>query len=234
MAQCSYRDRLQSTLAAGCAAMLVSGCAATILEGRAASMQYDPDRVAGLPATHGPTEVRPNGPAPTGTVKNTDHGDNDRLSLLAINDIEAFWTTEYPAAFSGPFRPVSTLISYDSTSPSSPRVCHEKTYQEPNAAYCTLDDSVAWDRGSFIPNARRYFGDISVPGVLGHELGHAVQHRAHLVTSQTLTIVKEQQADCFAGVYLRWVAEGHSPRFTMNTTDGLDHVLAGGDRKSVV
>ncbi len=42
----------------------------------------------------------------------------------------------------------------------------------------------------------------------------------------TETIV-EQQADCFAGAYSRWVAEGRSPRFTLSTGDGLNRVLAG-------
>ena len=32
--------------------------------------------------------------------------------------------------------------------------------------------------------------------------------------------MSEQQVDCFAGVYLRWVAEGESPCFALNTTDG--------------
>ena len=36
----------------------------------------------------------------------------------------------------------------------------------------------------------------------------------------------EQQADCLAGVYMRWVAEGNSPRFTLSTGDGLNNVLA--------
>jgi hypothetical protein len=124
---------------------------------------------------------------------------------------------------------VSRLISYDSTNPLSPGVCGgSTTYEFANAEYCGLDDSVSWDRGSFIPTARKYFGDIAVSGLLAHEFGHAVQTRARLVKFWTHTIVKEQQADCFAGVYLRWVAQGRSPRFAMNTTDGLDHVLAGG------
>jgi hypothetical protein len=50
---------------------------------------------------------------------------------------------------------------------------------------------------------------------------------ANLVTRKDPTIVREQQADCFAGVYLFWVADGKSPRFTLSTADGLDHVLAG-------
>ncbi|HEV7853318.1 MAG TPA: peptidase, partial [Mycobacterium sp.] len=34
-------------------------------------------------------------------------------------------------------------------------------------------------------------------------------------------------ADCLGGVYMRWVAEGHSPRFSVNTTRALDQVMAG-------
>jgi predicted metalloprotease len=163
-------------------------------------------------------------------VRGSDGGAEDHLAVTAINDIQGFWSTAYPDFFAGAFTPVSALISYDSTDPWSPGVCGSRTtYRVVNASYCLLDDSVSWDRGSLIPEARTFFGDVTVAGLLAHELGHAVQNRAHLVRRLlTRTIIKEQQADCFAGVYLRWVAEGHSPRFTMNTTDGLDHVLAGG------
>lgn len=78
-----------------------------------------------------------------------------------------------------------------------------------------------------MPVAQKYFGDMSVTLVLPHEFGHALQQMAKLVTRQDATIVREQQADCFAGVYLYWVADGKSPRFTLSTADGLDHVLAG-------
>jgi hypothetical protein len=78
-----------------------------------------------------------------------------------------------------------------------------------------------------MPVAQRYFGDMSVTGGLAHEFGHALQQMAKLVTRQDPTIVREQQADCFAGVYLYWVADGKSPRFALSSADGLDHVLAG-------
>jgi predicted metalloprotease len=218
-----------AALALVCVTPMTTGCATTVIQGRAASMMYDPDRVGGLPASHGPTGVRPDAPAPTGNVEGTDGGSGDQLALLAINDIQSFWTSTFPQSFSGEYAPVSSLRSYDSTNPTSPRVCgRHATYGEPNAAYCSRDDSVSWDRGVLIPDARKYFGDIAVAGLLAHEFGHAVQRQAHLVKLLTRTIVREQQADCFAGVYLRWVAQGRSPRFTMNTTDGLDHVLAGG------
>jgi hypothetical protein len=68
---------------------------------------------------------------------------------------------------------------------------------------------------------------LSVPALIAHEYAHAVQQMAGLVLKETPTIVTEQQADCLSGVYLRWVAEGHCPRFTVSTGDGLDRVLAG-------
>lgn len=208
---------------------MAAGCAPAVMDGRAASMLYDPDRVGGLQATDGFSGVRPDAPAPTGVVKSTDGGDVDRISLLAINDIQDFWAATYPRFFSGQYRPVKTIRSYDSTNPASPRVCGKsRVAGDPNASYCRLDDSISWDRGSLMPNARKYFGDAAVAGVLAHEMGHAVQTKARTVHTGTRTIVKEQQADCFAGVYLHWVAEGHSTRFAMNTTDGLDHVIAGG------
>jgi predicted metalloprotease len=214
--------------AAACLALSATACAPNMIQGRAASMLYNPDRVGGLPAAGGLSGVRPDAPPPRGHVERTDGGDNDRLALLAVNDIQEFWTSTYPQFFAGEYRPVSATRSYDASDPASGRVCGSTiVYSDPNASYCLRDDSISWDRGILIPDARKYFGDVSVAAVLAHELGHAVQTRAHTVHRLSRTIVKEQQADCFAGVYLHWVAQGRSTRFALNTTDGLDHVLAG-------
>ncbi|QVI24217.1 hypothetical protein KHQ06_16450 [Nocardia tengchongensis] len=62
--------------------------------------------------------------------------------------------------------------------------------------------------------------------MLAHEYGHSIQAQAKLNGFFTPTVVREQQADCFAGVFLRAVAEGSSRHFTLNTTDGLNGVLA--------
>jgi hypothetical protein len=67
---------------------------------------------------------------------------------------------------------------------------------------------------------------MGVAMVLAHEYGHAVQFQAGVVTQKTPTLVAEQQADCLAGAYMRWVAEDKSPRFTLSTADGLNNVLA--------
>ncbi len=208
------------------AILVVAGCT-TMVEGRALSILNDPFRVGGLPATNGPSGPRPNGPAPTGTVINTNNGPIDKLSLLSINDIQEYWKAVYSESLKGTFKPVGKLVSYDSNDPNGPIVCHNDTYQLVNAFFTSRCNMIAWDRAVFMAVAQQYFGDMAVNGVLAHEFGHALQVMAKLVTKKDPTIVREQQADCFAGVYLWSVADGKSPRFTLSTADGLDHVLAG-------
>ncbi len=208
------------------AVLVVAGCT-TMVNGRAVSILNDPFRVGGLPATDGPSGTKPNGPAPTGTVLNTNNGPIDKLSLLSINDIEEYWKANYTAPLQGSFKPVDKLVSYDSNDPNSPIVCHNETYELVNAFFTSRCNMIAWDRGVFMAVAQKYFGDMSVNGVLAHEFGHALQTMAKLVTKKDPTIVREQQADCFAGVYMYYVASGKSPRFNISTAGGLDHVLAG-------
>jgi predicted metalloprotease len=217
---------LRAAIACATTLLVVVGCT-TVVGGRALSILNDPFRVGGLPATNGASGPRPNGPAPNGTVVNTNNGAIDKLSLLSVNDIEEYWKGAYSQSLKGTFTPVAKLVSYDSNDPNSPIVCHNETYQLVNAFFTSRCNLIAWDRGVFMPVAQRYFGDMSVTGVLAHEFGHALQTMASLVTRKDPTIVREQQADCFAGVYLYWVADGKSPRFTISTADGLDHVLAG-------
>jgi predicted metalloprotease len=217
---------LRAAIACAASVLVVAGCT-TVMEGRALSMLNDPFRVGDLPATNGPSGPRQNGPGTTGTVINTDNGAIDKLSLLSVNDIEDYWKSTYGQSLKGTFLPVAKLVSYDSNDPSSPIVCHNETYKLVNAFFTSRCNLIAWDRGVFMPVAQRYFGDMSVTGVLAHEFGHALQQMAKLVTKRDPTIVREQQADCFAGVYLYWVAAGKSRRFTLSTADGLDHVLAG-------
>ena len=217
------------SIVAVCAVSLLlgTGCARTVVAGHPRSMLYDPARVGGLPVTEGTSGPRAEVPPVGDRVENSDDGDIDRLSLLAVDDIEDFWTGHYNESLDGSFTPVSTLISYDSTVPDGPAVCGRNPYRFPNAMYCVRSDAMAWDRGKFLPTAKKYFGTMAINGVIAHEYGHAVQHMAKLVDPSTPVLVFEQQADCFAGAYLRWVAAGGSPRSTLSTGDGLNHVLAG-------
>lgn len=211
-------------------AMALAGCAGappTVVNGRAVSMRFDPNRVAGLPASDGPSGPIGALPEATGRVRNTDDGGIDRLALMAIDDIEEFWQKDYRAPLSGAFSPVSELVSIDPDA-STPEVCGEDPAKFAfNAVYCRKHNVIVWDRTDLLPTAQKYFGDLSINGLLAHEYGHAIQNEAGLANDDTPVLVSEQQADCLSGVYLRWVAEGNSPRFAMNTTQALDKVLAG-------
>lgn len=217
---------LKAAMTAACVAVVVAGCGSTT-QGRAVSPLYDPFRAGGLPAQDGPSGVRENAPAPEGDVKDGDGGDADKLATLAVNDVAEFWEKNYSESFDGSFTPVEDLVSYDSQDPSSPQICGGDTYDNPNAMFCPPDHLIAWDRGVLVPLGQQFFGDASIAALLAHEYGHAVQDMAQIVDDDTATIVSEQQADCLAGTYIRWVAEGNSPRFQISTGDGLNHVLAG-------
>jgi predicted metalloprotease len=208
----------------------LTGCSSDpLIAGRATSMLFDPDRVGGLQVTEGPSGTRPDAPAPRRQAENTDGGQIDNLALLAVDDIEDFWTQNYAGgSLLGTFTPIRRVVSFNSDQSPGIDICGENTEGLTNAFYCFNEDVMAWDRGVAIPVAAQYFGQMGVVGVMAHEYGHAVQHQARLIdTRSTPVLVAEQQADCFAGVYLRWVAAGNSPRFALSTGDGLNHVLAG-------
>lgn len=209
------------------ATVLLTACGATAVDGRASSMLFDPDRAGGLPAEQGESGPRPGAQPPSRSADYTDDGEIDLLALTAIDDIEEFWTDNYDRFLPGSFSPVSTLVSYDSTDPSGPEICGSSLYDFINAFYCYDYDVMAWDRGQFMPVAAKYFGDMAVVAVMAHEYGHALQWKSKLVAETAGSLVQEQQADCFSGSYLRWVAAGGSPRFTLSTGDGLNRVLAG-------
>lgn len=204
----------------------VSACGHTVVAGRALSARFDPQRVSGLAVSDGPSGPRSDGPAPTGRVVNTDDGSFDRLALLAVNDVESFWKMQYPKSFGEQLKPVSRLVSSDGDELAGYTLCGSP---EGNAMYCTIDNSIGWDRSQetgLVPPALPFFGAIGVAGVFAHEYGHAIQFQTGLPI-RTATLMKEQQADCYAGVYMRWVADGDSTRFVVSTGDGLNHLLAG-------
>lgn len=216
------RHRFAALLA--CVALLVSGCGQE-LRGTPVSVFADPFRVAGMPATDGPTGLRDDAAEPTREVTGTDGGEIDHLAVSSISDIEEFWETAYPETFDDEFTPVSDVISWDADGFDG-MFCDTDTYNLVNAAFCHDDETIGWDRGVLLPSLRRANGDMAVTMVLAHEYGHAVQLQAGMITRSTPTLVAEQQADCLAGVYMRWVAEGNSPRFTLSTGDGLNNLLA--------
>ena len=218
---------LAAAVAAALGATLITGCSKPLEGGgQAKSSLYNPNSVGGLPVVDGPSGIRPDAPEPEGEVVNGDGSEADLLGMLSVNDVVEFWEQHYSDPLVGSFEPVENIASYDSTNPLGPRICGSDWFRKPNAFFCPAADLIAWDRGSLVPTGIKYFGDVSIAGLLAHEYGHAVQNMGDLVDRSTPVIVREQQADCFAGNYIRWVAEGNSKRFELNTSDGLNRVLA--------
>ena len=218
------RRHLMSAVFATCSALLLAACTTT-LQGKAVSVFDDPFSVAGMPATDGPTGLRDDAAGPSRVVLGTDDGEIDELARQAVSDIEEYWEGAYSDTFDGEFTPVEALISWDANGFDG-QFCDADTYGLVNAAFCYDDETIGWDRGELLPALRDANGEMGVTMVLAHEYGHAVQRKAGLTKKGTPTLLSEQQADCFAGSYMRWVAEGSSPRFTLSTGEGLNNVLA--------
>lgn len=186
------------------------------------------DTVAGLPVTHFKSGLKSNAPTPNLKVRNISNNESDKVAAATISDVQDYWSERMPADFGMQFEPVTKLLSYDSNGPNQSNGCGD-TEGNINAFYCSRDDSVSWDRGVLLPNMLQQFGQMSVVTVLAHEFGHAVQYRLADkagISNNTPTIVKEQQADCFAGGYFRWVVEGKSSHFAISTSDGLNAALS--------
>jgi predicted metalloprotease len=187
-----------------------------------------PGDVDGLPITHFESGLKANAPSPDVEVENVSDDQADRIATSTIADVEDYWGEQLPKNFGIKFEPVSSLLSYESNGTNQQNGCGD-TKKNVNAFYCGRDDSVAWDRGVLLPMMIQQFGPLSVVTVLAHEFGHAVQYRLRDkagISNNTPTIVKEQQADCFAGGYYRWVAEGNSKYFAVSTSDGLNAALS--------
>ena len=76
------RRQLVGVLIATCTALLVTSCSQT-LQGKPVSVFDDPFHVAGMPASDGPTGLRPDAEEPTRDVTNGDGGEIDELAAIA-------------------------------------------------------------------------------------------------------------------------------------------------------
>ncbi|RKR86329.1 putative metalloprotease [Micromonospora pisi] len=224
MTRSAHRIRWGAVLLA---VTLLAGCTRSVA-GTGGVERWSSTKVAGLEITTGESGPRPGAGDSRLTAFGGDRGAIDQLALNAIDDVQRYWSEQLPASFGKRFEPVGQLISYDSGG-AGVQVCQASTAGLVNAFYCAADDTVAWDRGELLPTLNDSFGPMSVVAVLAHELGHAVQFRlgaASGITAQTSSIVKEQQADCYAGNFFRWVAEGNAPHFQISTGPGLNQILS--------
>ncbi|WP_313673405.1 neutral zinc metallopeptidase [Mycolicibacterium sp.] len=215
---------LARLIAAVSTAAVLAGCG-TAITGKAVSVYEDPFKVGGLESVDGPTGLRPDAKPEARQVTGTDGGQVDKLAGQSISDLEEYWKFAYPDTFEGELEPVKEVFSWDSDAYDG-TFCDDTTEGLVNAGFCEVDGTIGWDRTVLMPSLRKAYGDMAITMVLAHEYGHAIQKMATLNPRGVPTLVAEQQADCFAGAYLRWVAEGKSPRFTLSTGEGLNNLLA--------
>jgi predicted metalloprotease len=148
--------------------------------------------------------------------------DYDGYLTAAFSDIEAFWEAQFPAVYGSAFEPLAGGIyaAYpDRVEPipgcGSPQTVYADV--EDNAFYCLDGDFMAYDDAKLLPQLVEQLGQSAVAVVLAHEFGHAVQFRAQEFNQPT--ILKEQQADCFAGAWAAHVARGESNVINFTDTD---------------
>lgn len=210
----------------------IGGCSKQTVPGKASAMSdINTSDAGGLPVDDsGPTGPKEGVPDADLQVEGTTGSEEDRIATNAVADLYDYWDEQLPKLFNEKFTHIQRLISYDSNG-EAVTVCGESTAGFVNAFYCggNGEDAIAWDRGVLLPGLTKMFGPMSVVGVLAHEMGHAVQFRLgekSSMSANTPTIVREQQADCYMGNFMRWVADKKSKHFQLNTGQGLNDILA--------
>jgi predicted metalloprotease len=180
---------------------------------------------------------------PLGMPVHGDSGDRfDNEVKIALADVTMYWQDTYPTIAHGAKLPPlkGGLYSVDganvvatNTTPSSARgnKCLQRrlSFIVDNAAYCQLDDSIIWDRGTdhLLPVLTQRYGPTLTALVFAHEFGHAVQHRLHIdVGNGVRTIDIESQADCAAGAFAGAALAGKASHVHITTAD-LDRALDG-------
>jgi predicted metalloprotease len=183
-----------------------------------------------LPADSGVPDsavgLKPDAPAAGLTVEGDQHTEADTLAEDSRADVQGVYHSTFDKTFDTAFVPPGHYLSYDSQDPAA-SVCNHSLDGSVNASYVTPPcDTVIWDRGVLLPNMIKNIGVLSVPTTLAHEMGHRVQTILGFDDQANSVLVAEQQADCYAGAYWRWVNDGNSHYFNFNQTAGMRQVLS--------
>lgn len=140
----------------------------------------------------------------------------DQFLLTTINDIEAWWTAQFPVVYGGTFEPLAgrVIAAYpgrpdDIPGCGTPRTTYDEV-REFAAFYCAVGDFIVYDDadGGLLADLADRFGPATIAIVLAHEYGHAIQFRIGALERSLPTVTTEQQADCFAGAWSARAAGG--------------------------
>lgn len=192
------------------------------LGGQAQSIYADPLRVAGMPAVDGPSGMKPGVQVPKRKIENTDNGEIDDYVKVSLADIEDFWTQFYGDSFAN-FRPVSAHLGRLAQEQRRPRILQGQPDRLHQRRVLPVGQLVRMGSRTAVPvpaQADGRYGDEHRDGARVRTL---IQFHAQLINpiddpkmsrdqvEYLMDLNQEQQADCFAGSYLRWVTQGDSP-----------------------
>jgi predicted metalloprotease len=210
---------LRRALPLALAGVLLAGCANEVVVGQAS------------PGPGEPVDVAPDAFPITG-VSDTDI---DQFARNALTDLNVFWADAYPEFFGEDFTPLengyfsvdSTAIDEDAYPDTGIGCAGSRTDPEEvadNAFYDPSCDLIAYDR-ALLEELSTDYGRFLGPVVMAHEFGHAMQGRFGFAENGR-SIQDETQADCFAGAWTGWVAEGKAEHVSLRTPE-LDDVIGG-------
>jgi len=155
----------------------------------------------------------------------------DGFLTAAFGDIQQFWNDAFPATYGSAFTPLSGGIyaAYPERTDPIPGCgkATDSTYDDVaalGAFFCILGDFMAYDDAVLLPQLVDELGQEAVAIVLAHEFGHAVQARADEWNQPG--VLKEQQADCFAGAWTAHVASGGSDLIRFDDADVRSGLVA--------
>jgi predicted metalloprotease len=173
------------------------------------------------------------------------HGDSggafDTQVKNALSDVMDFWQTEFPKIANGKALPPlkgslwsvdgAQVVRTNDAGAANQEACISRSvgFIVDNGAFCTLDDSIAWDRARshlFAQLAQKY-GPLVVALIFAHEFGHAISYRFGIFSQNVPTIYTESQADCAAGAWAAWALKGQAPHFRDITPEKVDAALEG-------
>jgi hypothetical protein len=122
-----------------------------------------------------------------------------------LGALEEYWGQALPSEFGVQFTPPAGGYTYYRPEEEPGPRCGDQEAPARNAFYCPAGDFIAWDETGLIIPYYVQAGDFAAAFVLAHEFGHAMQVR--LPRQERLGILRELQADCFAGAWSRWASE---------------------------
>jgi len=223
---------LATILATACAS---TGVSVTVKDRHVSPVSTGPASTGGAPSStvpSTPTSVPPtNGTAAGGVAMATlPYVD---VVPSAVKAIEQFWGEQLPAVYHMAYRTLSAGVHGLQPGLTAPG-CDNRTttYRSVagNAFYCPNGDFIAYDDTGLFPSLDRRFGPMVVAIVMAHEWGHAIQIRTKSTVDANgdalPTIVLENQADCFAGAWTRWVADGKASNVSITAAD-VDASISG-------